>query len=71
LSIPAEITRRQERKAALEKARAQIEVRAQARYALERAEQRQENGRARRQERTRWAGGRQTAPSPDCADWRK
>jgi len=38
LSIPEEITRRQERKVALEKARAQIEARAQARYAAELAE---------------------------------
>jgi transposase len=38
LSIPEEITRRQERKAALQKARAEIEARAQARYALELAE---------------------------------
>ncbi len=38
LSIPAEITRRQERKAALQKARAEIEARAQARYALALAE---------------------------------
>jgi len=38
LSIPEEIVRRQERKAALERARAQIEARAQARYAAELAE---------------------------------
>lgn len=38
LSIPAEIVRRQERKAALEKARAQIETRAHARYAGELAD---------------------------------
>lgn len=38
LSIPDEIVRRQERKAALEKARAEIEVRAHARYAAELAE---------------------------------
>src|SRR5208283_3702570 len=38
LSIPEEITRRQERKAALQKARAEIEARARARYAVERAE---------------------------------
>jgi transposase len=35
LSIPAEITRRQERKAALAQARAEIEARAQARYAAQ------------------------------------
>ena len=38
LSIPAEITRRQERKAALAQARAEIEARAQARYAVQLAE---------------------------------
>jgi transposase len=38
LSIPEEITRRQERKAALQKARAEIEARAQARHAVELAE---------------------------------
>jgi len=35
LSLPAEITRRQERRAALERARAQIEARAQARYTVQ------------------------------------
>jgi transposase len=38
LTIPEEITRRQERKAALAQARAEIEARAQARYAGQRAE---------------------------------
>ena len=38
LTIPAEITRRQERKAALAQARAQIEARAQARYLAQLAE---------------------------------
>lgn len=38
LSIPEEITRRQERKAALAQARAEIEARAQARLAVQRAE---------------------------------
>jgi transposase len=38
LSIPEEITRRQERKAALARARAEIEARAQARYAAQLAE---------------------------------
>jgi transposase len=38
LTIPQEIVRRQERKAALEKARAEIEARAHARYAAARAE---------------------------------
>ena len=41
LRIPDEIVRRQERKAALAKARAQIEARAQARYAKELAEHQQ------------------------------
>ncbi|MST94893.1 MAG: hypothetical protein EXS33_06450 [Pedosphaera sp.] len=35
LTIPAEITRRQERQAALEQARVEIEARAQARYAVQ------------------------------------
>jgi hypothetical protein len=39
LSIPKEITRRQERKAGLQNAEAGIEARAQARYALELAGQ--------------------------------
>jgi hypothetical protein len=38
LSVPEEITRRQERKAALQKARAEIEARARARYAVALAE---------------------------------
>jgi hypothetical protein len=38
LSLPAEITRRQERRAALAQARARIEARAQARYAVQLAE---------------------------------
>jgi transposase len=41
LSLPAEIARRQERKAALAQARAEIEARAQARYALELTEHEQ------------------------------
>jgi len=41
LSIPEEITRRQERKAALQKARAEIEARARARYAVALAEHEQ------------------------------
>ena len=41
LRIPDEIVRRQKRKAALAKARAQIEARAQARYAKELAEHQQ------------------------------
>ena len=38
LTIPAEITRRQERRAALAQARAEIQARAQARYAVQLAE---------------------------------
>jgi transposase len=52
LSIPAEITRRQERQAALAKARAEIEARAQARYAVELAEHEKKlAARAAKQER--------------------
>jgi len=53
LTIPQEITRRQERKAALTKARAEIEARAQARYAIELAEHEKKMAGARRQARTR------------------
>jgi transposase len=69
LSIPAEIVRRQERKAALEKARAEIETRAHARHATELAEYekkmvaRQE--RADRGEKTR--GKPPAAPSAEPA----
>lgn len=63
LSIPEEIVRRQERKAALEKARAQIEARAHARYTAELAEH--EKQIAVRRERERSGGkprGRPPAP---------
>lgn len=66
LSLPAEIARRQERKAALEKARAEIEVRAQARDAAERAEhpKRRAEGVAQK-ERGQKVGGRPPqAPTP-------
>jgi hypothetical protein len=59
LSIPEEIARRQERKAALAKARAEIEARAAARTALERAEyERKLAERVARQERGERVGGR-------------
>lgn len=59
LSIPQEITRRQERKAALEKARAEIEARAQARYAIELAEhEKKMAARAARKERGEKVGGK-------------
>lgn len=67
LSIPDEIVRRQERKAALEKARAEIEVRAQARYAAELVEY--ERKLAARQARSdggeKPRGKAPTPPSPE------
>ena len=58
LSIPEEITRRQERKAALQKARAESEARAQARYAVALAEQEKKlAGRAAKKERGQRVGG--------------
>jgi transposase len=72
LSIPEEIVRRQERKAALEKARAQIEARAQARYAVELAEhERKLAERAAKQERGQRVGGqppKAPTPQPDAKD---
>src|SRR5580658_550422 len=67
LSIPAEIIRRQERKAALQKARAEIEARAQARYALELAEhQKKMAERAAKKERGERTGGKPPqAPTPE------
>ena len=67
LSIPEEITRRQERKAALEKARAEIEARAQARYAAELAEHEKKlAGRVARKERGQRVGGKPPqAPTPE------
>jgi hypothetical protein len=66
LSIPEEITRRQERKAALQKARAEIEARAQARYAVELAEHEKKLAeRAANKERgQRVAGPPLKAPTP-------
>jgi transposase len=67
LSLPAEITRRQERRAALEQARAQIEARAQARYAVQLAEyERKLAERAAKKERGEKVGGQPPqAPSPE------
>jgi len=61
LTIPQEILRRQERKAALAKARAEIEARAQARYAAELAEHQKEDGRTPSPARGGREGGRQAA----------
>ena len=67
LSIPEEITRRQERKAALQKARAEIEARAQARYALALAEHEKKLAeRAAKKERGQRVGGKPPqAPRPE------
>ena len=67
LSLPAEITRRQERRAALEQARAQIEARAQARYAVQLAEyQKKVAERAAKKERGEKVGGQPPqGPSPE------
>jgi transposase len=67
LTIPEELLRRQERKAALAKARAEIEARAQARYALESVEhQRKMAERAARQEQGEKVGGKPpTPPRPE------
>jgi transposase len=67
LTIPEEIARRQQRKAALEKARAEIEARAQARYAVELAEhQRKLAEREAKKERGEKVGGKPPqAPAPD------
>ena len=67
LSIPEEITRRQERKAALQKARAEIEARARARYAVELAEHEKKLAeRAAKKER----GERVARPTAQSADAR-
>jgi transposase len=67
LTIPQEITRRQERKAALAKARAEIEARAQARYAIELAEHEKKMAeRAAKQELGEKVGGKPPkAPTPE------
>lgn len=63
LSIPEEIVRRQERKAALAQARAEIEARAQARYAAELPEhERKLAERQARQERGERVGGKAPVP---------
>lgn len=66
LTIPAEITRRQERQAALAQARAEIEARAQARYAAQLAEHEAKlAARAAKQERGEKVGGQPPqAPTP-------
>ena len=68
LTIPQEITRRQERKAALVQARAEIEARARARYAIELAEHEKKLAeRAAKKERGEKVGGKppqSPAPKP-------
>ena len=72
LTIPEEIVRRQERQAALEKARAEIEARAQARYAVELAEHEKKlAARAAKKERGGKVGGKPPqgpSPEPDAKD---
>jgi transposase len=72
LTIPDEITRRQERRAALAQARAEIEARAQARYALQLAEHETKLAeRAAKKERGEKAGGKPPqapTPTPDPGD---
>jgi hypothetical protein len=67
LTIPGEILRRQERKAALAKARAEIEARAQARCAAELVEHKKKMAeRAAREEQGENVGGKPpTPPSPE------
>lgn len=68
LTIPEEITRRQERKGALERARVEIEARAQARYAVALAEHEKKLAeRAAKEERGEKVGGRPPqAPTPEA-----
>lgn len=72
LTIPEEIARRQERKAALQRARAEIEARAQARYAAELAEhERKLAERSARKARGEKVGGKPPqapTPQPDAKD---
>jgi transposase len=72
LSIPEEIARRQERQAALQKARAEIEARAQARYAVELAgHEKKMAGRTAKKERGEKVGGKPPpapSPEPDAKD---
>jgi transposase len=67
LTIPAEITRRRERQAALQKARAEIEARARARHAVAWAEHEQKLAeRAAKKERGERVGGQPPqAPTPE------
>ena len=59
MTIPEEITRRQERKAALAQARAEIEARAQARYTAQLAEHKEKMAeRAAKKERGEKVGGK-------------
>jgi hypothetical protein len=72
LTIPGEITRRQERKAALAQARAEIEARAQARYAVQLAEHEAKLAeRAAKKERGEKVGGKPPqppTPEPDAKE---
>ena len=72
LTIPDEITRRQERKAALAQARAEIEARAQVRYAAQLAEHEQKLAeRAAKKERGEKVGGQPPqppTPTPEPGD---
>lgn len=72
LTIPAEIARRQERQAALAKARAEIEARAHARYAVELAEHEQKRAARREQaaagKKPRGPGPAAPTPEPKPAD---
>jgi transposase len=72
LTIPDEITRRQERKAALAQARAQIEARAHARYTAQLAEHEQKLAeRAAKKERGEKVGGQPPqppTPTPEPSD---
>lgn len=67
LTVPEEIARRKERKAALQKARAVIEARAHVRYAAERAEheEKMQQRQARRERGEKISGKAPTAPSPE------
>jgi transposase len=72
LTLPAEIIRRQERKAALEQARVEIEARAQARYAVQLAgHEAKLAARAAKKERGETVGGKPPAaptPTPEPKD---
>jgi len=72
LTIPDEITRRQERKAALAQARAEIEARAQVRYTAQLAEHKQKLAeRAAKKERGEKVGGQPPqppTPTPEPGD---